>query len=182
MSNANFILIMELITSRLVIREFCMADLDEQYTILSNPQTMRFYPAPFSFEECEQWIQRSLDSYRAVGYGLWAVTLKGTNRFIGDCGITMQNIDGQQLPEIGYHINDAFTCRGYATEAACACRNFAFDTLDMPTVYSYQSYLNIPSRRVAEKIGMRLVKRFPDSKNKFTTVYAMSSHDYHALK
>ena len=42
------------------------------------------------------------------GFGLWAVVLKETGAFIGDCGIFIQNIDGEMLPEIGYHIHKRY--------------------------------------------------------------------------
>ena len=66
-----------------------------------------------------------------IGFGLWAVILKEGNEFIGDCGITMQEVEGQSLPEIGYHIIKEYCRRGYASEAANACIDFAFTVKKM---------------------------------------------------
>jgi len=50
------------------------------------------------------------------------VILKEGNIFLGDCGITMQNIDGEVVPEMGFHIIKDHCNKGYATEAALACK------------------------------------------------------------
>ena len=62
------------------------------------------------------WISKNIERYRDFGFGLWAVVLKETGGMIGDCGITMQCINGRIKPEIGY-----------AREAARACRDWAFE-------------------------------------------------------
>lgn len=169
---------MKLITERLILREFTMDDLDELYGILSDAESMKYYPAPFSYEKCQQWIQRNLENYKKYGFGLWAVTRKEDGKFLGDCGITMQLIDGSRVPEIGFHINKVYTRKGYASEAACACRDYAFNTLNLPVVYCYQKYTNVPSQKTAEKMGMKRIKQYPDPKNEFTTVYAMTKEAY----
>lgn len=92
-------------TERLLLREFRLDDFDALYQILSDPETMQHYPKPFDRERTKRWIEWNLENYQKYGFRLWAVTLKETNEFIGNCGITMQNIDGESLPEIGYHIN-----------------------------------------------------------------------------
>lgn len=81
---------MRLKTERLILREFKINDLDKLYVILSDPQSMKYYSAPFTYEKCRQWIQWNLDNYKEYGFGLWAVTLKEDGKFICDCGITMQ--------------------------------------------------------------------------------------------
>lgn len=169
---------MKLETERLILREFTMDDLDELYAILSDPQSMKYYPAPFTYEKCQQWIQWNLGNYKKYGFGLWAVTRKENGEFIGDCGITMQMIDGSLEPEIGFHINKMQTRKGYASEAACACRDYAFHTLKFPAVYCYQKYTNVPSQKTAEKMGMKCIKQYPDEKNEFTTVYGMTRETY----
>ncbi len=49
-------------TEGLILREFTMDGLGELYAILSDPQSMKYYPAPFTYEKCRQWIQRNLDN------------------------------------------------------------------------------------------------------------------------
>ena len=159
-----------------------MSDLDDLYRILSDPESMMHYPKPFSRKKSVRWIEWNLDNYSTLGFGLWAVVLKQENLFIGDCGITMQKIDGKSLPEIGYHINKAHTGKGYATEAARACRDYAFKVLKLPKVYSYMKYTNIASQKVAEKNGMKLIAEFEDEINTITKVYALSRNDYLSLK
>ena len=71
---------------------------------MSDKETMVHYPKPFDEEKVRSWIQWNLENYAKYGFGLWAVVLKKTGEMIGDCGVTIQNIDGELLPEIGYHI------------------------------------------------------------------------------
>ena len=81
-------------TERLILREYTWADFDRLYEILSDPETMAHYPKPYDAAGVRRWIEWSLDNYEKYGFGLWAVELKETGAFIGDCGLTMQNIDG----------------------------------------------------------------------------------------
>ena len=92
-------------TKRLILREMTERDFDALYEILSDADTMKYYPAPCDEAHVRRWIAWSIDNYAKYGFGLWAVTLKETGEFIGDCGITMQKIHGETLPEIGYHIH-----------------------------------------------------------------------------
>ena len=92
-------------TKRLLLREYTMDDFDALYEIMSDSETMQHYPAPFDEARTRRWIEWNLENYAQYGFGLWAVVLKETDEFIGDCGITIQNIDGDMLPEIGYHIH-----------------------------------------------------------------------------
>ena len=157
-------------TERLILREYKREDFDALYEIMSDPQTMEHYPAPFSQEKTCGWIEWNLDNYKKYGFGLWAVVLKETGQFIGDCGITIQNIDGQALPEIGWHINRKFQRKGYAKEAASAVRDWAFANTDYPALYSYCKYTNAASIKTAESIGMKFLKEYPDEVNKITHV------------
>ena len=147
-------------TERLALRELVPADLDELHAVLGDAETMRYYPAPFDRGKTSGWIEWNIGSYREHGFGLWAVILKETGAFVGDCGITMQDIDGETLPELGYHIAKEHWNKGYASEAAGACMEFAFVALGLETLYTYTKHDNLPSRRVAEKIGMAFVKEF----------------------
>ncbi|WP_339214395.1 GNAT family N-acetyltransferase [Ornithinibacillus sp. FSL M8-0202] len=147
-------------TERLYLRELVNDDLESLELVLSDPESMQYYPEPFNRKQVEGWIQWNIENYKKYSHGLWAVVLKEGNQFIGDCGITMQNIDEERLPEIGFHIIKDFWNKGYATEVARACMEYAFTTLNSPAIYSYTTIDNIPSQKVAEKIGMKKYKEF----------------------
>ena len=110
-------------TERLLLREYTMDDYDALYEIMSDAETMKYYPAPFDEARTRRWIVWNMENYVRYGFGLWAVVLRDTGGFIGDCGITIQNIDGDMLPEIGYHIHKRYQRRGFAKEAARAVRD-----------------------------------------------------------
>ena len=97
---------------------------------------------------------------------------------IGDCGLTLQNINGKTLPEIGFHIRRDCQRKGYAGEAARAVRNWAFRNTDYPTLYSYCKYTNVPSIKTAESIGMHFVCEYPDETNGTTHVSAISRKEW----
>lgn len=89
---------------------------------------------------------------------------------IGDCGLTLQNIEGELLPEIGYYIRADQQQKGYAKEAAAAVRGWAFTNTDYPALYSYCKYSNVASYKTAEAIGMYFEKEYPDPDNEITHV------------
>ena len=168
-------------TERLLLREYTPDDFGALYEILSDPETMQHYPAPFDEERTRKWITWNLDNYEKYGFGLWAVVLKDTGEFIGDCGITIQDIDGEMLPEIGYHIHKRHWRKGYASEAARAVRDWVFRNTDYNTVYSYMKYTNVGSYRTAEANGMRKVKEYPDPKNTVSYAYAITRSEWETL-
>lgn len=169
-------------TERLTLRELTMDDLGPLYEIMSDPETMQHYPAPFDEARTRGWISWNLENYRKYGFGLWAVVLKETGEFIGDCGITIQNIDGDMLPEIGYHIHKRFWRRGFGKEAARASRDWLFENTDYGVVYSYMKYTNVGSYRTAMANGMKKVKEYADPKNKISCVYAITREEWEELK
>lgn len=169
---------MMIVTDRLILRELTMDDLPELHDILADPESMRYYPNPFDLNQSKSWISWNIENYSKYGFGLWAVVLKATNQFIGDCGITMQNINGEDFPEIGYHINKRHTNKGYATEAARACMNYAFEVLKLSKICSYMKYTNVSSQKVAEKNGMMLMAEFDDERNEKTRVYTITLEEY----
>lgn len=158
-------------TERLILRDMTENDYDSLHAILTDPETMQHYPKPYDDAGVHRWLSWTADNYARHGFGLWAVTLKETGEFIGDCGITMQPIHGQWLPEIGYHFNKRFWRRGYASEAAAACIRVAFEQFSFPAVYSYMSHTNEASYCTAMKCGMTFVEEYEDSDNERLRVY-----------
>lgn len=161
-------------TERLILRDMTEDDYDSLHAILTDAETMRYYPRPYDDAGVRRWLDWTFDNYRKHGFGLWAVTLKDTGEFIGDCGITMQPIHGEWLPEIGYHINRKHWRRDYASEAAAACIRVAFERFGFPAVYSYMNAANEPSWRTAMKNGMRFVEEYEDAHGMLTRVYRLT--------
>ncbi|MBT2584465.1 GNAT family N-acetyltransferase [Arthrobacter sp. ISL-95] len=141
-------------TARLRFREMTMADLDLMSSMLGDPDVMTYYPAPKSRDESAAWIKWNQDNYARHGYGLWIVETHDGG-FVGDCGLTWQQVNGQSELEVGYHVRRDAQGLGYATEAALACRNFARDVLGVPLLVAIIHPENMASRRVAERLGMR---------------------------
>jgi RimJ/RimL family protein N-acetyltransferase len=147
-----------LATPRLVLREFMTADVDALEGILGDPVAMQYYPAPFDRKGVEEWIERNRNRYRGEGFGLWAMLLRATNEVIGDCGCFLQDVDGRDDIEIGYHVRRDLWGNGYATEAAQACMQYAFTKLGVGRVISLIRPENLQSIRVAEKNGLTCEK------------------------
>jgi len=145
-------------TSRLILREFAAADTNALALVLSDPETMRYYPAPYDRAGVEEWIARNVQRYARDGHGLWGMILKSSGELVGDCGLTVQEVDGTNEIEIGYHMRRDLWGQGLATEAARACREYGFARLPVERIISLIRPENLPSRRVAEKNGMTVWK------------------------
>jgi ribosomal-protein-alanine N-acetyltransferase len=159
-------------TVRLLLREFTPEDADTLALVLSDPETMRYYPTSYDRAAVEQWITRNLDRYSRDGVGLWAMVLKSTGELVGDCGIIKQIVDGETLYEIGYHLRRDVWGHGFATEAAIACREWGFEHLQVERLISLIRPENVPSRRVAERNGMTVWKEV-DWRGQRHCVYAV---------
>lgn len=147
-------------TERLVLREMTQDDYGDLCEILQDKDTMYAYEHAFSDEEAREWLKKQLNRYKNDGFGLWAVTLKSSGEFVGQCGITWQDIGGEIVPEIGYLFKRKHWHKGYATEAAIGCKKYTFDTLGFDRVYSIIRDNNYASQNVAKRNGMAVVKTF----------------------
>ena len=107
--------------------------------------------------------------------------MKETGEMIGDCGLTMQLINGQIKPEIGYHIRKDQQRKGYAKEAAIAVRDWTFNNTPFHIVYSYMKYTNVPSYKTAISCGCKQVDVFEDDENEITKVFAISREEWGSL-
>ena len=168
-----------LTTARLRLREYTQADYDDLKAIIGDPVTMKYYEKPYDDRGVQRWLDWSRDNYAAFGFGLWAIE-DADGAFVGDCGITMQNINHKILPEIGYHIRRDCWGREYAPEAARACRDWIFTHTPFREVYSYMNAANRQSRRVAEKNGMTLRGEY-DEGGVPHTVYSITREEWERL-
>jgi [ribosomal protein S5]-alanine N-acetyltransferase len=146
------------VTPRLALRGLVAADLDFLATMLGDAQVMRFYPARLTRAGAEDWLARQWARYQADGHGFWLVTERAEGTPLGQAGLLMQTVAAfgdARLPEIGYLLHASYWGRGYATEAACAVRDFAFGRCGYPRVVSLIRPENTPSQAVARRVGLR---------------------------
>lgn len=153
-------------TDRLILREFTPDDFAALCLMLQDDVVMHAYEGALSDEEARAWLDNQLRRYREDGFGLWAVVLKETGEVVGQCGLTYQDVDAQGTRgvEVGYLFQRAHWHRGLATEAARACRDYAFDQVGMGKVHSIIRDTNVASQNVARRNGMAVegsfVKRY----------------------
>ena len=148
-------------TKRLILRPMQATDINALHLIFTDLKVMAaFDHDPFTREQMMSWLGRNLEHQNKYGYGLFSVILKETGELIGDCGLEQMEVEGVQVAELGYDFRSEYWNRGFATEAACAVRDYAFDILRLPQLISLIRVGNLPSKRVAEKVGMTLVEEF----------------------
>ena len=147
-------------TERLVLRPMVAEDVDALLEIFGDPAVMAaFREPPLDREQVGRWLERNLEHQREHGFGLFAVCLREDGRLMGDCGLELIEVAGEQVAELGYDFRSDHWNRGYATEAAAAVRDFAFDTLRLPRLVSLIQPGNPASEQVARKTGFKQVRR-----------------------
>ncbi|GHV39820.1 hypothetical protein FACS189490_04020 [Clostridia bacterium] len=144
-------------TERLKIRRFYRKDFAGLFTIMKKPEVMYAWEAGFTKGEARKWLNRQLTRYHKDGYGYFAVTLKGSDRLIGQAGLMKSEIDGVTVTEIGYVFDNEFWGRGYAIEAARACVELAFNRYGLDKLYATIRPENAASVKLAEKLDMRKI-------------------------
>ena len=150
---------LQLETKRLVLRPMLESDFESLLLIFTDPKVMAAFNHPlFNLEQMSRWLSRNLKHQNEFGYGLFSVILKETGELIGDCGLEVMEDMG--AAELGYDFRSIFWNQGYATEAATAVRDYAFQVLRLPRLISLIRLGNQASRRVAEKVGMTLAAEF----------------------
>lgn len=169
-------------TDRLILREMNNSDLEALYAVLADADIMQHYPYTFDEARVQRWIATNQARYRECGFGLWAVCLKETGEMIGDCGLTLQSINGRLRPELGYHIAKAHQRQGYAREAARACLDWAFTHTSFGVVYSYMWKSNIPSAATAKASGMRLLEEYTSEEGRPTLVYGITRQAWQTME
>lgn len=147
-------------TKRLYLRELSMNDIQDLNEILQDEDVMYAYEHAFSDEEVMKWLHQQRIRYQHDGFGLWAIIRKHDGSMIGQCGLSWQDVDGVQLLEIGYLLKKRFWHKGYAIEAASACKTYAFENVNVSCVVSIIRDNNIQSQQVALRNGMKPGKTF----------------------
>lgn len=162
----------------MVLRLMDMSDVDGLMSIFSDPEAMRYYPGTKSRSEAEAWVRNQLDRYRDHGIGLLAAVLKDSGDLAGQCGLTVQEVEGREEVEIGYLFLRKYWNLGLATEAARACRDHGF-ALGHDRLVSLIDPGNLASHCVAEKTGLTLAREI-EKWGKRICVYAIHANRPHA--
>jgi ribosomal-protein-alanine N-acetyltransferase len=139
-------------TERLRLREYTHADEARLFGVFADPYARRFYPEMAERANVRKWIEWNLRNYDEFGFGLWAIELMEGGEFIGDCGLTYQDVEGRRELEIGYHVIERERGKGYATEAARACLDFGFTRTTCESICSIIRPSNTFSCAVAARI------------------------------
>ena len=139
-------------TERLRLRAYTTADEAELFDVFADPYARRFYPEMVHRARVRAWIEWNLRNYDEFGFGLWAMELKVDGQFVGDCGLTYQDVDGRRELEIGYHVVERERGKGYATEAARACLEFGFTRTSSESICSIVRPSNTASCAVAARV------------------------------
>ena len=150
------VILMLIETQRLYLRELTQEDYPSLCRILQDEETMYAYEGAFTDDEVQTWLGRQFMRYETLGFGLWAVVLKENDRMIGQCGLTIQTWKEEEVLEIGYLFERKYWHYGYATEAAVACKQYAFEQLKADEVCSIIRDSNVTSQNVAIRNGMKI--------------------------
>lgn len=152
-------------TARLRLRRYRKDDLDDAFALMSDPQVMRHYPERLNRDGAARMIDNALRAYEKRGYSVLVVERLADGAFLGHAGLLhWDDVDGREDIEVAYMLVPAAWGNGYATEAARACRDWAFENLGADRVVSFVAVANEPSIRVAERNGMRRSKRLDENR------------------
>ena len=145
-----------IITKRLILREWKKDDLIPFSIMNADPRVMEFFPAPLSKKESDAMVKKIQKEMSEKGYGLWALEVQENEQFIGFVGIHHVTFPAYFTPciEIGWRLAYDSWGKGYATEAAKAVIDYAFNTLHLKELVSFTAKLNKRSIRLMERLGM----------------------------
>jgi ribosomal-protein-alanine N-acetyltransferase len=153
------LLVPEIETERLILRQISEADLDDWgKQIFGNPEVLRYLPKRdiSPRDRAERAFKATNKDWINYGYGEWAVTIKPDPRLIGQCGLISVKETGET--EVDYSLAKPYWGRGIATEAARACVRFGFENAGLDRLIALAVPENIASRRVMEHVGLTYEK------------------------
>lgn len=174
----------ELLTERLRLRRYGSGDFENAYRLMSDPRVMRYYPAPLDRDRTAKMLDRLLRSYDEIGYSVLAVERLSDGAYIGQIGLLhWDDVDGREDVEVAYMLVPEAWGSGYASEAAHACRDWAFERLGADRVVSFIAIANEPSMRVAERNGMTRIKRLDENRLGMPIyVYAIARAEWESIR
>lgn len=152
-------------TERLFLRKIKTDDYPLISKILKDIEVMYAWEYAFSDSEVNDWINENIMRYERDGYSYWAVIEKSSNKLIGVCGLILEQVDKESYVGIGYIFDKDYWGKGYAFESTLACINYGLNVLKIKEITAQIRPDNISSRKVAEKLGMTVKKKFVKNYN-----------------
>ena len=156
-------------THRLMLRHLEPGDLDKLFTLYRDPEIRRYFPeGTLTYEETKlelDWFHNGHPEHPELG--LWATIYKATNQFIGRCGLLPWVIDHRPEVEVAYLLAKEYWGQGLGTEAAQGILDYGFERLHLSRLICLIDRDNLPSIRVATKIGMTFEREGRDDKGPF---------------
>jgi 3-dehydroquinate dehydratase/shikimate dehydrogenase len=148
--------VVSLETERTLLREWCDEDLAPFARLNADPEVMRWFPSTLTTEQSDAAARRIQAIFSEQGWGLWALEVPGVSRFCGFVGLNKVPFDAPFTPavEIGWRLDQPWWGKGFASEAAGACVEYAFGELGLEEIVSFTTTGNTRSRAVMERIGM----------------------------
>lgn len=143
-------------TERLILRQWRDSDFEPFARLSSDPEVMKYYPDILNKKSSDIFVKRCQSLINKYGWGFWAVELKSNNKFIGFVGLHNPETELPFSPctEIGWRLAKPYWGYGYATEAAKASLNYAFEKLNLSEVVSFTTPANVKSISVMKKLNM----------------------------
>jgi RimJ/RimL family protein N-acetyltransferase len=138
---------------RIILRQWTDADLTPFAEMNADPEVMRYFPRLQTLEESKESMQRQRTLLDERGWGWWAVEVEG--RFAGFTGLAVPRFSAPFTPcvEIGWRLRREYWGRSIAFAAARAAEAYAFAELKLPEMLTFTAAINVPSRRLMERLG-----------------------------
>jgi RimJ/RimL family protein N-acetyltransferase len=149
-------------SARLGFRNWLPEDLEAMAAINADPAVMQFFPATQTREDTAAFMDRMQQEYAAKGFCYFAVEVLENEEFIGFIGLCTQDFEASFTPctDIGWRLKTTAWHKGYATEGAARCLEYAFGECGLKKLYAMAPVVNGPSINVMQKIGMHEVQHF----------------------
>ena len=148
-------------TERTIVREMSVSDLPDLYELYDDELIARYVEPLYPYDEEAEYTKNYIrNMYCMMGFGVWLVYDKESGRLCGRCGLSMRNINGAEIIELGYIIGNSYRHRGYATEVCGAIIDYAKNTLGIEKMYIVASDDNSISALVAQKLGFERVDEY----------------------
>ena len=149
-------------SERLGFRNWYDSDIDIMAEINADADVMQYFSTAQSKEQTIDFIGRMKIQFNTLGFCYFAVDKLENNQFIGFIGINEQTFESDFTPciDIGWRLKKSEWNKGFATEGASKCIEYAFDNLLIKNIYSITPKVNLKSEHIMQKIGMKKVKHF----------------------